>query len=212
LTGVLGSRALVACLGLDLVPSLVRGFAPAFASRGAPAALVASRRGSGAVSSAGERFPDTEEVTGSNPVRPTPFFENLSCGGSLDGSQRPAVLVLRCWSEHLTLRPEWEILSGLTSSAEHLSSYRSGHPAAVHVTKRGDLRASHRAESECLTSCGIRAGHAHNAQTADRIIASASVQLGGGHLGVRAGAGSTCRSGGFLTPTMGCHAGEPDEP
>jgi len=36
LTGVLGSRALVACLGLDLVPSLVRGFA----SRGAPAALV----------------------------------------------------------------------------------------------------------------------------------------------------------------------------
>jgi len=40
LTGVLGSRALVACLGLGLVASLVRAFAPAFASRGAPAALV----------------------------------------------------------------------------------------------------------------------------------------------------------------------------
>ena len=37
----------------------------------------------------------------------------------------PAVLALRCWSEHLTLRPEWEILSGLTSSAEDLPSYRS---------------------------------------------------------------------------------------
>ena len=41
------------------------------ASRGGRPALVASRRGPGAVSSAGERFPDTEEVTGSNPVRPT---------------------------------------------------------------------------------------------------------------------------------------------
>src|ERR1035437_8919306 len=36
-------------------------------------ALVASRRGPGAVSSAGERFPDTEEVTSSNLVRPTVF-------------------------------------------------------------------------------------------------------------------------------------------
>ena len=100
-------------------------------------------------------FPDTEEVTGSNPVRPTPFFENLSSDGSLDGSQRPAVLALRCWSEHLTLRPEWEILSGLTSSAEDLSSYRSGHPVAVHFTERwvcAPLVAP--AESECLTSCG----------------------------------------------------------
>jgi hypothetical protein len=40
------------------------------ARRGVPA-LVTSRRGTRAVSSAGERFPDTEEVTGSNPVRPT---------------------------------------------------------------------------------------------------------------------------------------------
>jgi hypothetical protein len=36
-------------------------------------------------------FPDTEEVTGSNPVRPTPFFENKYSGESLDESQRPAV-------------------------------------------------------------------------------------------------------------------------
>jgi hypothetical protein len=35
-------------------------------------------------------FPDTEEVTGSNPVRPTPFFENLSSSESLKGSQPPA--------------------------------------------------------------------------------------------------------------------------
>jgi RNA polymerase sigma-70 factor (TIGR02960 family) len=45
--------------------------AAALAARGEVAALVASRRGTRAVSSAGERFPDTEEVTGSNPVRPT---------------------------------------------------------------------------------------------------------------------------------------------
>src|SRR5690349_5361758 len=31
--------------------------------------------GSRAVSSVGERFPDTEEVTGSNPVRPTKFLQ-----------------------------------------------------------------------------------------------------------------------------------------
>ena len=70
-----------------------------------------------------------------------------------------------------------------------------------------------RAESGCLISCGIRAGHrVHNRQITDRIIASAGVQLGGGHLGVHAGAGSTYRGGGCLAPTMGCHAGEPDEP
>ena len=44
------------------------------AARGGVRALVASRRGTRAVSSAGERFPDTEEVTGSNPVRPTRYF------------------------------------------------------------------------------------------------------------------------------------------
>ena len=45
-------------------------------------------------------FPDTEEVTGSNPVRPTQFFENLSSAESLQGSQPPAVLLLYRWSEH----------------------------------------------------------------------------------------------------------------
>jgi len=39
-----------------------------------------------------ERHPDTEEVTGSNPVRPTPFFENPSSAESLNGSQPAAVL------------------------------------------------------------------------------------------------------------------------
>src|SRR5580704_15932924 len=48
-----------------------RGVARPLAARGGVLALVASRRGTRAVSSAGERFPDTEEVTGSNPVRPT---------------------------------------------------------------------------------------------------------------------------------------------
>jgi hypothetical protein len=47
--------------------------------------LVASRRGTWAVSSAGERFPDTEEVTGSNPVRPT------STDGVFEGSGLPFV-------------------------------------------------------------------------------------------------------------------------
>ncbi len=49
-------------------------------------------------------FPDTEEVTGSNPVRPTTFFEIVSSGESRNESQPPAVLALRCWSEHLMLR------------------------------------------------------------------------------------------------------------
>ena len=57
-----------------------------------------------------------------------------------------------------------------------------------------------------------RSPRTHNTQITDRIIASAGVQLGGGHLEVHAGAGSTYRSGGCLAPTMGCHAGEPDEP
>jgi hypothetical protein len=45
------------------------------------------------------KFPDTEEVTGSNPVRPTPFFEIVSTGESLNESQPPAVLRLNRWSE-----------------------------------------------------------------------------------------------------------------
>ena len=61
----------------------------------------------GAISSAGERFPDTEEVTGSNPVRPTAFFEILSSDDSPNGSQPPAVLALRCWSERLMLRSKY---------------------------------------------------------------------------------------------------------
>ena len=45
-------------------------------------------------------FPDTEEVTGSNPVRPTPFFEILSSARNPNGSQAPAVLPNKCWSRH----------------------------------------------------------------------------------------------------------------
>ena len=41
-----------------------------------------------------DRHPDTEEVTGSNPVRPTTFFESLSNAESPNGSQSPAVLLL----------------------------------------------------------------------------------------------------------------------
>ena len=54
----------------DILAGLA-GVAWPLAARGGVLALVASRRGTRAVSSAGERFPDTEEVTGSNPVRPT---------------------------------------------------------------------------------------------------------------------------------------------
>ncbi len=38
----------------------------------------------------GRNFPDTEEVTGSNPVRPTSFFETKFSNGSRNGSQPPA--------------------------------------------------------------------------------------------------------------------------
>ena len=48
----------------------------------------------------GSTVPDTEEVTSSNLVRPTAFFENLSSSESLKGSQPPAVLLLNRWSEH----------------------------------------------------------------------------------------------------------------
>jgi hypothetical protein len=43
-------------------------------------------------------FPDREEITGSKPVRPTPFFEILSSAESQDGSQAPAVLPNKRWS------------------------------------------------------------------------------------------------------------------
>ena len=46
-----------------------------------------------------ERHSDAEEVTGSNPVRPTPFFENLSSAGIPNGSQAPAVLSNKRWSQ-----------------------------------------------------------------------------------------------------------------
>jgi N-acyl homoserine lactone hydrolase len=96
------SNATTAGLG----PGRVRGARSRLASSGGVPALVASRRGTRAVSSAGERFPDTEEVTSSNLVRPTSFFENLSSAGSQKGSQAPAGLPHRCWSEHHTLQPE----------------------------------------------------------------------------------------------------------
>jgi hypothetical protein len=44
-------------------------------------------RKSRAISSVGERFPDTEEATGSIPVSPTHFLENLSRQGSRTRSQ-----------------------------------------------------------------------------------------------------------------------------
>src|SRR3984893_15942541 len=45
-----------------------------------------------------ERHSDTEEATGSNPVRPTRFLEILSSAESRDGSQAPAVLRNKRWS------------------------------------------------------------------------------------------------------------------
>ena len=95
------SRALCSPGGIKarLTSSRLAAFTPGLKAGALPASLVASRRGTRAVSSAGERFPDTEEVTGSNPVRPTPFFENLSNGESHDESQRPAGSSLNSWSE-----------------------------------------------------------------------------------------------------------------
>jgi hypothetical protein len=43
------------------------------------------------------RHSDTEEVTGSNPVRPTTFFEILSSTESPNESQRPAALSRNRW-------------------------------------------------------------------------------------------------------------------
>ena len=42
-------------------------------------------------------FPNTEEVTGSNPVRPTTFFEILSSTESPNESQRPVALSRNRW-------------------------------------------------------------------------------------------------------------------
>jgi hypothetical protein len=52
----------------------------------------------------GLNFPDTEEVTSSNLVRPTTFSKHLSSSESCDESQPPAILSLRYWSERLRLR------------------------------------------------------------------------------------------------------------
>ena len=100
-----------------------------------------------------ERHSDTEEVTGSNPVRPTPFFENLSSAESPNESQRPGVLPLRCWSEHPRLRSDWETLSGLASSAQDPSSCSGSHSGAVDVTDSEGQRASHRTERRLGVPC-----------------------------------------------------------
>jgi hypothetical protein len=55
-----------------------------------------------------ERHCDTGEVTGSNPVRPTIFFEILYSSESQNESQPPAVLSLNSWSERSTLRSTQE--------------------------------------------------------------------------------------------------------
>jgi hypothetical protein len=67
---VLGPSAEAGIVGMGVLAGIAESAWP-LAARGGVRALVASRRGTRAVSSAGERFPDTEEVTGSNPVRPT---------------------------------------------------------------------------------------------------------------------------------------------
>jgi len=82
-----------------------------------------------------ERHSDTEEVTGSNPVRPTPFFESLSSTESLKGSQPPAVLSLRRRSEHLTLRSVRETLSPLASSAADQTGSSGSHSYALDVAR-----------------------------------------------------------------------------
>jgi hypothetical protein len=96
---VLGPSGEAGIVGMGVLAGIAESAWP-LAARGGVRALVASRRGTRAVSSAGERFPDTEEVTGSNPVRPTPFFENPSSGESPNESQRPGVLPNSGWSEH----------------------------------------------------------------------------------------------------------------
>jgi hypothetical protein len=89
--------------------------------------------------------PDTEEVTGSNPVRPTQFFEILSSAKGPKGSQPPAALALRCWSEHSTVWSTGRLFPVLTCSAEDLSSCHS-HSDAACATKSEGLFASHRAD------------------------------------------------------------------
>jgi len=71
-----------------------------------------------------ERHPDTEEVTGSNPVRPTPFFENPSSAESLNGSQPAAVLSDKRWSRRFMLRSTQETFSPAWRAQRRTSSTR----------------------------------------------------------------------------------------
>ena len=82
--------------------------------------------------------PDTEEVTDSNPVRPTRFFENLSSGESHNWGQRPAVLSLNS-----SLRP------AQPGHRHELAGYRRdpGHPG----TRGRGLRCRIGAPARCRT-------------------------------------------------------------
>ena len=77
---VLGPSGEAGIAGMGVLAGIA-GSAWPLTARGGVRALVASRRGTRAVSSAGERFPDTEEVTGSNPVRPTRVTWPFGCDG-----------------------------------------------------------------------------------------------------------------------------------
>jgi hypothetical protein len=91
-------------------------------------------------------FPDTEEVTGSNPVRPTPFFEFLSSDESLDESQRAGVLSLRCWSEHPKLKSEQREISrfDMLDRGSIELSRQSSETLSVWRKVRSARRSSHR--------------------------------------------------------------------
>jgi hypothetical protein len=75
-------------------------------------------------------FPDTEEISGTNPVLPR-FFEIMSSGGSLKGSQPPAVLRPR-GTDHsvhrrgLCLRTSWPSWSACNTQRRMSSSMAPG--------------------------------------------------------------------------------------
>ena len=78
-------------------------------------------------------FSDTEEVTGSNPVRPTPFFEILSSAGSQGGSHAPAVMPNKRWSQRrhsgfCISRPGGSGQLGALSRGRHRVRQPSRHP------------------------------------------------------------------------------------
>ena len=122
---------------------------PVIAARGGRPPLGASARGTGPTSSAGERFPDMEEVTGSNRVRPTIFQRMLAVGAKTGASGEPGTEGMISPTADMSFS---DAMGGVVASAVGCKRFLQCHVSPVGLTVFTPC--SRRSKTACAT-CSV---------------------------------------------------------